>query len=276
LLPGIFSPTQFTGAIPQNQLKNESLSKLKVSIITVCYNAGNTIADTIKSVIGQDYKDIEYIIIDGASTDQTLEVINSFPKDNILVVSEKDHGLYDALNKGFALATGDIIGILHSDDLYPHPHVVSDIALMFNTNKVIDAVSSSVHIFKNNQFKKPFRIYKAKSFRPWQFRLGIQPPHPGFFSRRKLVQKAGNFNTSYRISGDFDWLLRVIHVHKAKVLYTDYVSVYMRDGGVSASGIKSKTLMNNENLTIIKSHGMYTNKLMIYLKYFLKVFQLRF
>jgi glycosyltransferase involved in cell wall biosynthesis len=252
------------------------LNNLKVSIITVCYHAGTTISDTIKSVLSQSYKNIEYIIIDGASKDNTLEVVNSFSSDNIRVVSEKDNGLYDALNKGFALATGDIIGILHADDMYAHQHVIADIVLMFDYHQHIDAVSSSVHIFRNNQFKKPFRIYKARSFESWQFRMGMQPPHPGFFINRSMMKKVGDFNPSYTISGDFDWLLRVIQIFKARVLYTNYVSVYMRDGGVSSSGIKSKTLMNNENLLVLKSHGVYTNKLIIYLKYFLKVFQLRF
>ena len=246
---------------------------MKVSIVTICYNAEVTISDTIQSVLDQDYPNIEYIIIDGASKDKTLEIIKSFDSDKIYLTSEPDKGLYDALNKGFMKANGDIIACLHADDKYAHPKVISDIVKQF-VNLQVEAVSSSVHIFKDNQFDKPFRKYKANSFKLWQFRFGIQPPHPGFFVRKEVLQKVGYFDISYRISGDFDWLLRVVKLNKTKVHYTPYVSVFMRDGGVSASGWKSKRLMNQEDLNSLKTHGIKSNLFLIYCKYLIKILQL--
>ena len=141
---------------------------MKVSIVTICYNAESTISDTIQSVLDQDYPNIEYIIIDGASKDKTLEIVKSFDSDKIHLTSEPDKGLYDALNKGFMKANGDIIACLHADDKYAHPKVISDIVNQF-VNQQVEAVSSSVHIFKDNQFDKPFRKYKANAFNstPW-------------------------------------------------------------------------------------------------------------
>jgi glycosyltransferase involved in cell wall biosynthesis len=246
---------------------------LKVSIVTICYNAESTISDTIQSVLYQDYPNIEYIIIDGASKDKTLEIVKSFNSDKIHLTSETDKGLYDALNKGFMKANGDIIACLHADDKYAHSKVISDIVELFKNQKA-EAVSSSVHIFKDNQFDKPFRKYKANAFKQWQFRFGIQPPHPGFFISKEVLHKVGYFDISYRISGDFDWLLRVIKLNKTKVYYTPYVSVFMRDGGISASGWKSKKLMNQEDLKSLKSHGIKSNLFLIYCKYLIKILQL--
>jgi glycosyltransferase involved in cell wall biosynthesis len=251
------------------------LNKPKVSIITVCYNSGKTIRDTLQSVAGQMYENIEHLVIDGLSSDDTMDIVSSFKHEKMKVISEKDHGLYDALNKGLQLASGDIIGILHSDDFFAHPHVIYDIVALFDSKENVQAISSSVQIYKGNDFKKPFRVYKANRFKLWQFRLGMQPPHPGFFIRKASSAEVGKFNTAYKISADFDWLLRAIRLHKLKVLYVGYVSVHMRDGGASSSGIKSKLLMNRENLKILKAHGIYSNTLLVYLKYFLKLFQLR-
>lgn len=252
------------------------MNKSKFSIITICYNSVSTISDTIRSVKEQDYPNIEHVIIDGQSVDGTIDVINQNMHPGIVLVSEKDHGLYDALNKGLSKCTGDFIGILHSDDYLANDKVISTIQSLFESNPDSDAISSSVNIYKPDRTDKPFRIYNALKFKPWQFRIGIQPPHPGFYVRRKAFEKVGFFNSSYKISGDFDWLLRFIIKEKLNVFYTDFVSVHMRDGGVSSSGLNSKKLMNRENLRILKSHGIYSNKLMIYSKYFVKIFQLRF
>ena len=251
------------------------MNNLKVSIITICYNAENTILKTVKSVLDQDYANIEYIIIDGASTDKTVSILNKFSNNEFKLLSEKDEGLYDAINKGISICTGDIIGLLHSDDIYPNSKVISTIVSHFELDKSTEALSSSVEIYKSSNFTNPYRIYKANSFKSWQFKIGIQPPHPGFFITKNAFEKVGYYRTQYKISGDFDWLLRAILLNKIKVKYTDYVSVFMLDGGLSSSGWKSKVRMNNENLKILKSHGIYSNKIFIYLKYFLKIFQIR-
>ncbi len=249
------------------------MNKPLISIITVCYNAERTIGQTIASVLNQDYTNIEYILIDGASTDNTMNIVQSNISRITKYVSEPDKGLYDAINKGLDLATGDIIGLLHSDDFYPDNHVLSHIAEMFIRNPATEAVSSSVKIFKDDNFETAFRTYNAAKFRKWQFRMGIQPPHPGFFIRKEALKKVGHYDTSYKISGDFDWLLRALWIQGVKTFFTNFVSVFMRDGGMSSSGINSKRLMNSEDLRSLKEHRIYSNPLLIYSKYLIKVFQ---
>lgn len=249
------------------------MNKPLISIITVCYNAERTIKQTIASVVNQDYPNIEYILIDGASTDRTRDIIHSNRNHVAKYLSEPDKGLYDAINKGLDLATGDVVGLLHSDDFYRDNHVLSHIANLFMANPGTDAVSSSVQIFKDENFKTAFRTYNATKFRKWQFRMGIQPPHPGFFIRNEALKKVGEYDISYSISGDFDWLLRVLWIHDLKTIYTDFVTVYMRDGGMSSSGLKSKIRMNAEDLRSLKNHHVYSNSIIIYCKYLIKAFQ---
>lgn len=251
------------------------MNNLKVSIITVCFNAEKTILNTIESVLSQNYKHIEYIIVDGASKDNTVEILKSFNQNEFHFVSEKDNGLYDAINKGISMSTGDIIGILHADDVYAHAQVISNVVANFDDDQTIDALSTSVEIYKSNDFKRPYRIYNANHFKKWQFRIGIQPPHPGFFIKRKAFDEVGFYRIQYKISGDFDWLLRAIKIQNLNVKYSSNVTVFMLDGGLSSSGWNSKVKMNNENLKILKSHGIYSNKPMLYAKYLLKIFQLR-
>lgn len=263
----------FTGEIPLKKSRTVSLNNPRFSIITVCFNAGRTIEQTLRSVCSQTYPDIEYIVLDGASNDNTLEIIGRYNDQITIFRSEKDKGLYDALNKGLALATGDIIGILHADDFYPGENVISHIATLFNAHPNAGAVSSSVQIFRNDNFEQVYRTYDATRFKPWQFRIGIQPPHPGFFITKEALEKVGNYDTAFRISGDFDWLLRVIRINRIQTVYTDFVSVCMRDGGMSSSGFASKKLMNTEDLASLKQHGIYSNMAFIYFKYFIKIFQ---
>lgn len=251
------------------------MNNLKVSVITVCYNAEKTISRTVKSVISQKYSNVEYIIIDGASTDSTLDILNSYSNSEFKLISEKDNGLYDAINKGISLCTGDIIGLLHSDDIYPNENIISTVVSYFENDHFLEALSSSVEIYRTADFINPFRIYKANNFRKWQFKIGIQPPHPGFFITKEAFNKVGFYRTQYRISGDFEWLLRAILINKIVVKYVSFTSVFMLDGGLSSSGWKSKVKMNNENLKILKSHGIYSNKFLLYSKYLLKVFQIR-
>lgn len=246
----------------------------KISIITICFNAERTIEQTVVSVLEQDYNNVEYIVIDGASKDKTIQRLEAYKGRITHLVSEPDKGLYDALNKGLNKATGDIIGILHSDDFYADDSVLSKIASLFEKHQGMQAVAASVQIFKHENFKVPFRTYDAAKFKIWQFRLGIQPPHPGFFISREGLQKVGLYNTSYKISGDFDWLLRALKIHRIKTHFTQFVAVYMRDGGLSSSGFKSKQLMNSEDLQSLKANGIYSNLLFIYCKYFIKIFQI--
>ncbi len=251
------------------------MNRPKISIVTICYNAEKTIADTVKSVLSQNYPQLEYIIVDGASSDATLEILYGFESGKFRLISEKDEGLYDALNKGINLCTGSIIGILHADDVYANSGVLSEMATHFENDEHLEAVSSSIEIYKPGNVDKPYRVYLSTRFRKWQFRLGMQPPHPGFFVKKSGFDKVGFYRIQYKISGDFDWLLRAILIHYLNVKYTDTITVHMRDGGLSSSGWKSKVLLNNEILKILKIHGIYSNKLLVYSKYLLKVFQLK-
>src|SRR5690606_8134173 len=191
-----------------------------------------TIADTLNSVNNQDYTNLEHIIVDGASEDNTLQLIDELKGQNTIVVSEKDHGLYDALNKGLKMASGEVIGILHSDDYLAATDSISKIAELFVKNPGMDAVSASVDIIKPGNPDKLYRKYNAKKFKIWQIRLGIQPPHPGFYIKKEALDKVGFFNAVYKISGDFDWFIRVFIKEKLNVLFTDLVVVRMRHGGV--------------------------------------------
>ena len=228
------------------------------------------------SVLEQDYPNIEYIIVDGKSSDKTLEKIRSFDASRYSLISEEDQGLYDAINKGISLASGDIIGILHSDDCFAEKSTLQWIVNQFNNSADIQALAASVEIYKPEKTNKPFRIYHATGFKKWQFRLGMQPPHPGFFIRNEAFHKVGFYRIQYKISGDFEWLLRAILINDLKVQYNSKIVVSMMDCGLRSSGIQSKIKLNQEILKILKLHGIYSNKLLIYLKYFIKIFQLRF
>lgn len=249
------------------------MHNLKVSIITVVYNGSKTIAQCIESVIGQNYPNIEYIVIDGNSTDGTQAIVAAYQHKISTFVSEPDKGLYDAMNKGVQRASGDIVGIVNADDFLADNLVISRIVKLFEDNDT-DAVCSSVAIYKNEDFVKPWRFYDATRFRLWQFRIGIQPPHPGFYVKRTYYQNLGLHDTQFRISGDFDILLRMLYVHKIKATYTKFISVKMRDGGISSKDWESKIKMNKEDLISLKKYGIKSNIVLIWFKYFIKVFQL--
>lgn len=246
----------------------------KISIITVVYNAEQTISQCIESVINQDYPEIEYLVIDGGSNDGTLEKIKAFQNKITHFISEKDKGLYDAMNKGVRLATGDFVGIVNADDFLAGNHVISSLVSLINMHPTAEMICSSVSIHKGEVWDKAWRNYDATKFRLWQFRIGIQPPHPGAYIKRTLFDKVGLYNIKYRISGDFDLLLRMLYVNKAQAIYSSFISVKMRDGGLSSMGLKSKIRMNNEDLDALRKQGIYSNKILIWSKYIFKIFQL--
>lgn len=251
------------------------MNKLVVSVITVCYNAAATIRETIESVLSQNYQEIEYILVDGGSTDTTCDIIRSYTDPRLRFISEKDEGLYDAINKGIQMSGGDILCLLHADDVFASDNTLAMVVSHFETDAELEALSCAVHIYKPGRSDKPYRVYRSDNFKSWQFRLGMQPPHPGFFVSRSGFGKVGYYCTQYRISGDFEWLFRAISLVKLKVKYSCDVAVKMRDGGLSSSGRESKLQLNNEILKILKMHGIYSNKLLVYSKYLIKVFQLR-
>jgi len=245
---------------------------MKVSIITVVYNNANSIRYAIESVLSQTYKNIEYIIIDGKSNDGTVEIINSFDKKITKFISEKDNGLYDAMNKGLRLASGDIVGILNSDDIYTDNQVITKIVHAFEQKKV-DAVYADLVFYHPNNPKKIVRYYNSKAFKIKDFSSGMMPAHPTFFVKKKCYDSYGYFDTSFQISADFDLLVRFLYIAKISTFHLPEVIVKMSTGGLSTRSFRSNLLINREILKSCKKNGIKTNLLKIYSKYFTKVFQ---
>ena len=226
---------------------------MKVSIITVCYNSEKTISDTIDSVINQSYYDIEYIIIDGNSTDRTLSKISKFKKNISKIISENDDGIYDALNKGIRLATGDIIGILHSDDAFYDSDIIKKIVKIFTSKNTVDLLwGDVVFINKNNKIK---RVYSGKNINRKSFKIGIMPPHPSVFIKADVYKKYGSFNTKYKIASDYDFLYRLIVLNKIKCYYIPCILVKMKLGGLSNKSLFNIYQLNHEIYDIHKEAG---------------------
>ncbi len=247
---------------------------MKISIITVVYNNCSTIRQCIDSVLSQNYPDLEYIVVDGASTDGTTDIIRSYGNRISRFISEPDKGIYDAMNKGLALASGEVVGILNSDDFYASVDVLAAVARFFEESKA-DAVSTDVAIYRDERFDKAWRYYRCRSWKPWMFRIGWQPPHPGFFLKNECYRKFGVFDTQFRISADFDLLLRMILKHRIRVSFHSFLSVKMRDGGASA-GLKNMSKANREDHISLRKNGYFSWLPLIWLKYVFKVFQLFF
>ncbi|MFN3916185.1 MAG: glycosyltransferase family 2 protein [Flavobacteriales bacterium] len=235
---------------------------MKVSIITVCFNSIATLEDTIHSVLGQSYSNIEYIIIDGASKDGTLGVLNRFA-DRIKFVSEPDKGLYDAMNKGIAMATGDLIGILNADDIYQDEQVISNIVKSLNDS---DAIYGDLVYVDFNDTSKIIRYWKSGVYKENVFKKGWMPPHPTFFVKRKVYQKYGTFNISLRTSADYEIMLRFIHKHKIKLSYYPNIITRMRTGGQSNASLKNRIKANKEDRLAWKLNGLKPGIFTLYAK----------
>lgn len=244
----------------------------RISLITVSYNSNKTISDTINSVLSQTYPNIEYIIVDGGSTDGSVEVVRSFGTKISKFISEPDKGIYDAINKGIRLATGEIIGILNSDDFFYDKNVIQNIADAFAQGDV-DAVYGDVFFVDKNNLSSVKRYYSSGSFKPGKFKFGFMPAHPSFFCRRELFEKFGYYKEDYKIGADFELLLRFMLINKIKYKYLDIVTTVMRTGGASNKSFKSNLALNKEILRACKENGVKTNYFNIYSKYFLKIFE---
>jgi glycosyltransferase involved in cell wall biosynthesis len=241
---------------------------LKISIITVCFNAGKTIEKTIQSVLSQTYENIEYIIIDGMSKDNTLEIINRYRHKMAQLVSEKDQGMYDALNKGITLATGDIVGILNADDVFASNNIVTEIGNSFK-NSDADAIIADVAFI--NKGGNIIRSYSSKHWNPNKFVWGFMPPHPSFYCKRALFSRLGYYRSDFQIAADYELLIRFIYKSKIKYIYLPLLMVLMNVGGKSTNGIKSNIVINKEIKYACELNGLKTNYLKLYSKYFIKI-----
>ena len=245
----------------------------RLSIITVCYNSISTITDTIESVLSQSCSNIEYIIIDGGSEDGTLEVINRYKEKIYHIVSESDYGIYDAINKGINLATGDVIGILNSDDYYSDEFVLEKVLSVFSDKKV-DAIFADLVYVHPDKLNNVVRYYSAADFSLTKFAYGWMPPHPTFFVKREIYEKYGLFKTDYKIAADFELLARFLVRHKISYHYLPEVIVKMRTGGLSTRNIKSNWILNKEIIRACRENNISTNFFKVYSKYLTKVLQL--
>ncbi|WP_096686056.1 glycosyltransferase family 2 protein [Ichthyobacterium seriolicida] len=246
---------------------------MKVSIITVVKNRSNTIEDTISSVLSQDYKDIEYIIIDGNSTDGTMDIINKYRSVISKVVSESDDGIYHAMNKGIDLCTGDIIGILNSDDMLSSKHVISNVVNEFHIQKV-DIVYGDLLCVKRHNTNKAVRLWRSKPYNERLFRMGWRcPAHPAFFVKKYMYSTYGKFNTKYRIAADYDLMVRFFVKHRATSYHLPKVLTYMRIGGESGKNIKNKFTSTIESYKAWRDNNLWGNPLLLFLKPLSKLVQ---
>ena len=246
---------------------------MKVSVITGTYNSAKTVKDTIESVLSQTYDNIEYIIIDGLSKDNTLDIVNSYGDKISKVVSEKDKGIYDAMNKGVALATGDIVGILNSDDFFTDNGVIERVVEAFKKND-LDAVYGDIHFVNDNNLNKPVRYYSSRIFRPSLMRLGFMPAHTSFYVRKECYQEYGYFNLTYKIGADFELLLRFICKNNIKTKYMNMDFVTMRTGGASTAGIESNKQILRDIRRALAENEIYTNTPLLLSKYIYKAGEL--
>jgi glycosyltransferase involved in cell wall biosynthesis len=241
---------------------------VKISIITVVLNSESTIRDAIDSVLSQTYGDIEYIVIDGVSVDGTVEIIKSYGDKISRFASEEDNGLYDAMNKGIDMATGDIIGILNSDDFYIDGNVIEKIVKEFS-NRGVDSVFSNLIYVSQNDINKTIRYFDSGQFKPSLFSYGLMPAHPTFFVKKSIYKKYGKFYTDMKNAADFDLLARFLYVNKISYYYIDETLVKMRMGGASTS-FSSIWTNNVEILGACKVNGIKTNIFKIFFRYIYK------
>lgn len=219
---------------------------MKVSIITVSYNSGKTIEDTILSVLSQSHKNIEYIIIDGASKDNTLQICEKYKSAISVLKSEKDGGIYDAMNKGIALATGDIIGILNSDDIYANADIIQNVVREFSSHPIQALYGDLVYVDAEN-LTKIKRYWKSGPFRPKKFKWGWMPPHPTVFLKKELYQQYGLFNVQFRSAADYELMLRFFYKYDIHPHYLPKVMVKMRTGGESNASVHNRIHANKED-----------------------------
>jgi glycosyltransferase len=243
---------------------------MKISIITAVFNGKSTIEEAIKSLSGQTYKNVEHIVVDGGSADGTLDVIERYRGKIAKIISEPDRGIYDALNKGIRLASGDAIGILHGDDLYAHDKVLGKVASVFE-NRNLDSCYGDLEYVSKEDSNKVIRYWKSSTFRPGKFKYGWMPPHPTFFVKREIYEKYGLFNTGFRIAADYELMLRFLEKHRISTHYIPEVFIKMRLGGASNRSLKNMFIKSSEDYKAWKVNNLNGGLHTILLKNFSKI-----
>ena len=250
---------------------------MKISLITITYNSGNTLSTTLESVLSQTNKNVEYIIVDGASKDNTVALIKEYEprfEGRLKWISEPDKGLYDAMNKGICMATGDVIGNLNSDDFFTTHTILQQLADAFDANKEIDALYGDVHFVNPDNLEKCVRYYSSKVFKRGLMKLGFMPAHPSFYLKKVCFEQFGLYKTDYKIAADFEFLLRVIYKKGIRTQYLPLDMVTMRTGGASTSGFESRKRIMKEHLRAFRENGIYNNVFFLSLRYPYKIWEL--
>lgn len=243
---------------------------MKISIITIAFNSQETIEDTIVSVINQTYKNIEYIIIDGGSTDSTLEIINRYKDKISLIVSEPDKGIYDAMNKGIEKASGELVGILNSDDFYANNEVISNIS---NKIEDFDSIYADLVYVNRENTEKVIRYWKSGDYKPNAFLKGWMPPHPTFFLKKSIYNKFGTYNLALKSAADYELMLRMIHKEKISITYYPEVITKMRVGGQSNATLGNRLKANKEDRMAWEINNLNPKFYSLYLKPLRKINQ---
>lgn len=250
---------------------------MKISIVTATYNCAGTLEQTIRSVLAQTYPDIEYIIIDGNSTDATPQIVARYEKQfngRLVYVREADKGLYDAMNKGFRRATGDVVGLLNADDFFTSNDVVKRVADFLMKHEETDAVYGDIHFVHPDDLRHCVRYYSSRPFRRGWMRFGFMPAHPSFYCRRRVYEAYGYFDTSYRVAADFELLLRLIFVHRIPTAYLPFDFVTMRTGGASTSGLLSHRQIMADHRRALRANNVTSCYFLLSLRYFYKIGEL--
>ena len=269
---------------------------MKITLITACYNSAGTIRTAMDSVLSQKGVDVEYIVVDGGSKDGTVETIKEYadktlnsqlltPNFTFRWLSESDKGMYDAINKGIKMATGDIVGILNADDVLEGENTLAHVAEAFRSGGVgsggvgerVDCVYADIRFVREGESVEALRATKtvrycsAAKWKPWMFRFAAMVPHPSFYVRRECFERLGGYSLDYRICADFELELRYLYLAKLKAAYLPECVVVMRMGGASTAGWRSNVEINREDLRALRSHGIWSCLPLIYLKYLFKI-----
>ena len=250
---------------------------MKITIITAVYNAAQTLADAMDSVLRQTYADIEYVVVDGGSKDGSVDVVRSYePRfgGRMKWVSEPDHGIYDAMNKGIRMATGDVVGILNSDDYFTADDVVEQVAQTLADTQ-LDAVYGDIHFIRAGQPDRCVRYYSSARFHPRWLRFGFMPAHPSFYCRREVFERAGLYKTDYKIGSDYEMMVRLFRRYRIRARYIPADFVTMRTGGASTRNVHSRLQLIQDDVRACRDNGIYTNAAMISLKFLYKIFEFK-
>ena len=246
---------------------------MKISVVTICLNSETTIENTIKSVINQSHEDVEYVIIDGGSTDNTINLIEKYKEKISIIKSEPDEGIYGAINKGISLASGKIISILHSNDIFYDTETLKNVSKFFEKNTDLKILLGDVVFKKSFNEKKITRYYPSNFFKPWMLRFGFSPPHPTSFITRQTYDNVGLYDVSFKIAGDFEFFIRCFLKKKISYEITNQCYVIMSIGGLSGKNLMSYYRSTLEILKSLKKNKIYSNIFFILLRFPIKVFQ---